>query len=541
MSRYAHCNVSGNSPDIAAGLPISEEGLFQYSNGHFLVDEPQQFAKRHVRFDVQELCNVVAAAIKDGSPICKIEKMEGGFCKALLMTSENGGEAIVKIPCSGAGRAMYSTASEAAVLQYVRSRTTIPVPKILAWSADSSNSVGVEYIIMEKAPGVQLFKVWDKISEAGRLDLIESLTQLESQLAALAFPAYGSLFHRHSITKDTERILLETSLDPDGEFCVGPACGPAWTNEMSSVDLQPDLDAGPWSNLLQFGEGLIRRSIARTRLPVPRNRMPALHGSVEDHINTLSLATKLLPCLLKHPTLLQKSSPTLWHTDLHMGNIFVSSTDYHIVSLIDWQSASISPLFLQVRWPVFLEPPEGYSEGTVTPKLSNNFEQLDADDQAIAVREKDQALCSKAYEVTSFLNNQDAYSAMWKLPKSIQELFSRLGDTWDDGVVPLRACLIRFLKDWKQMNFPNHCPIQFTSAEIASHTKQHADYTYWYEIQGIAQKYLNTDAEGWLSPEVSLATKRSDSEALLGLMIERLASEKSEQEVREMWPFPPGQ
>lgn len=44
--------------------------------------------------------------------------MEGGFSKALLMTMDNGTEVVAKIPCPNAGRAMYSTASEAAVLQY---------------------------------------------------------------------------------------------------------------------------------------------------------------------------------------------------------------------------------------------------------------------------------------------------------------------------------------------------------------------------------------------------------------------------------------
>jgi aminoglycoside phosphotransferase (APT) family kinase protein len=46
--------------------------------------------------------------------------------------------------------------------------------------------------------------------------------------------------------------------------------------------------------------------------------------------------------------------PAIWHTDLHLGNIFVSeSGPPKILSFIDWQSVSISPLFLQARWPVF--------------------------------------------------------------------------------------------------------------------------------------------------------------------------------------------
>lgn len=44
--------------------------------------------------------------------------MEGGFNKALLITTQDASEYIVKIPCPNAGRPMYCTASEVAVLRF---------------------------------------------------------------------------------------------------------------------------------------------------------------------------------------------------------------------------------------------------------------------------------------------------------------------------------------------------------------------------------------------------------------------------------------
>lgn len=191
-----------------------------------------------------------------------------------------------------------------------------------------------------------------------------------------------------------------------------------------------------------------------------------------------------------------------------MGNIFVSQEDHsRVTCLIDWQSTSISPLFLQARWPVFLKPPEGYRVGPECPKLPEDFDDLDADGKDIALFEKDQATFAKAYEVATYLNNRDAYIARWKIFDPLRELFSRLGDTWDDGVVPLRTCLIRIVENWELMGFPDPCPIHFTSAEIASHEKQFSEYTQWHEIQEFAQKYLGTDAEGWISPEADWAKK----------------------------------
>ena len=103
---------------MGIGQSISEDALFQYSNGRFLTDEKQQFLKRRVKFDVRKLCDVVVSLSKNGAPVCKIDKMEGGFSKALLITTADGMEVVAKIPCPNAGRAKYSTASEAAVLKY---------------------------------------------------------------------------------------------------------------------------------------------------------------------------------------------------------------------------------------------------------------------------------------------------------------------------------------------------------------------------------------------------------------------------------------
>ncbi|GFF69721.1 hypothetical protein IFM47457_02457 [Aspergillus lentulus] len=85
--------------------------------------------------------------------------MESGFNKALLMTAENGREVIAKIPCPSVVPVRYSTASEVATLGYVKSHTSIPVCKVLAWSCDVLNPVGNEYIVTEKAKGRQLVEV----------------------------------------------------------------------------------------------------------------------------------------------------------------------------------------------------------------------------------------------------------------------------------------------------------------------------------------------------------------------------------------------
>ena len=103
--------------------------------------------------------------------------MEGGFSKALLLRKANESEIVAKILFVIAGPSKYTTASEVAVSLYrkhptieksmlcsrlvastVHTHTQVPVSRVLAWSSDASNLVGAEYVIMEKAPWLQLFK-----------------------------------------------------------------------------------------------------------------------------------------------------------------------------------------------------------------------------------------------------------------------------------------------------------------------------------------------------------------------------------------------
>lgn len=105
-----------DADSIHSGKPIAEEDLFRYTNGRFLAAEDIQCRRRYLKFNVRKLCDV-AAALGNPSPVVQIDKMEGGFNKALLLTREDGQEYLAKLPCPNAGPSHFTTASEVAVLQ----------------------------------------------------------------------------------------------------------------------------------------------------------------------------------------------------------------------------------------------------------------------------------------------------------------------------------------------------------------------------------------------------------------------------------------
>lgn len=166
------------------------------------------------------------------------------------------------------------------------------------------------------------------------------------------------------------------------------------------------------------------------------------HGTSAEQIALLQDTIKIMELLDANSILCHNAQPIIWHSDLHMGNIFVSPNDQsRIGSFIDWQSISILPAFFQGKWPIFLKPPSNYPEGLVIPKLPDDFEDLDSDDKALATLEWNQARVAKAYEVSNRLENGSAHNAM-NIPRVFKELFIRCGEVSEYGVIPLRTCLI---------------------------------------------------------------------------------------------------
>jgi hypothetical protein len=286
-----------------------------------------------------------------------------------------------------------------------------------------------------------------------------------------------------------------------------------------------------------YGEILAKREIYRILNTPKLNPVMIHYGTSREQISPLETTISVMKVLAAYPPLARSAQLMLWHTDLHMGNIFVSKEDpSQILSLIDWQSIQVAPSFLQVRWPVFLKPPKTYATGFIKPKLPDDFDQLSPEDKELARHEWEQATRSKAYEVSSFLNNRVAYDAM-KVPSVFRELFVRCGETWEEGSVPLRACLIEISSSWRELGLPGVCPYSFRDDEIYVHELQFQEYQEWHKVREFAREYLDTDEDGWIPPEAGFTEKCVRNKELLGLFPDRMAGEKSLKEARQMWPF----
>ncbi|OQD61137.1 hypothetical protein PENPOL_c018G10343 [Penicillium polonicum] len=518
----------------------SREELFVYTNGRFLVDEKHQLDRRYVKFDLDALCSTAATVGGKSSPITAIEKMEGGFSKVLLMQKENGTEVIAKIPCRIAGPAVLTTECEVGVLEFLRKNTSIPVPRVLSWSSDSSNAVGVEYIIMKKASGVQLFRVWEKMPKTERPPLIRGLARLEARLSAIRFPASGGLYLRNK-TNILDCTPLDKDIDPTGSFCIGPSCDRAYQTEGIETPDTPDVhDTGPWNTISALGISIAKRELSRLSNGHLTNHAHFYRGSVEECTQLLETTIRLMTRLDANIILSRVSQPTLWHTDLHMGNIFVSPDEpSRIVSFIDLQGMLVLPAFLQARWPIFLKPwqESEYVGGPVQVKLPDDFDQLDEEGKKAALNVWEQDMLAKTYEIATYLENRPAYTAM-NVPRVFRELFVRCGEVSEMGVLPLRECLKEISQSWSDLGFSGECPFSFTEEDIEIHERQFAGYEDWHQVQALTRGCLDTDVEGWISPQLDFENTRNLNKQLQDIYIRHIAGKKTPKEVKGMWPFP---
>jgi hypothetical protein len=85
--------------------------------------------------------------------------------------------------------------------------------------------VGAEYIIMEKVHGVQLDKVWPKMSIKDRFELVKTITGYHKAWMSTSFTKYGSLYYASDLDGTDGCVLVREDghVAKDHRFAVGPS------------------------------------------------------------------------------------------------------------------------------------------------------------------------------------------------------------------------------------------------------------------------------------------------------------------------------
>lgn len=263
-------------------------------------------------------------------------------------------------------------------------------------------------------------------------------------------------------------------------------------------------------------------------------------SSLTEHCKHLNKYLQISRFLTPNTTSLVR--PTLRHPDLQPHNIFVSG-DSKIVGLIDWQYASVLPLFLQAGVPKYWQNP---SDGPVVveePKLPSDFEQLNESEKAKALQEVEQRKLYLLYlGATSKFNSIHFDAHMAKGGPFRRRIFEHASAPWEGDNVTLKADLILAIQNWgglaavKDTDEVPACPISFPQKEAEECLRldlllKEADADMEEIRHGMA-----IGSDGWVpSEEYDGAVKKNQQ--IRQVVIDRAEDERDRQLSLAHYPF----
>ena len=271
----------------------------------------------------------------------------------------------------------YKIESDVATTEFVRLTTSIPVPVIYAFDSNPNNTLGFEWMLMEKVKGMPLGDVWGIMDFDAKQSLTRIIASWMAELSQFKFSKIGSIFMRYRGSQM--------------EFYIGPLIH----ERLHEGDrLLYDINRGPFQSIQHLYDAILdtsdryfndlkdngrhaREESEPTELHIYKD---ASQPDSEDAIlaradaddqsneaqngflpNTLSTLPEELQCykalLPDLCALLPPSKPLitmLTHPDLLQANIFVDSAGAPI-ALIDWERARLEPLALVDVLPKYLD------------------------------------------------------------------------------------------------------------------------------------------------------------------------------------------
>ncbi|KAJ5044951.1 hypothetical protein NUH16_001761 [Penicillium rubens] len=156
LRRPLICSSASSRHHLSTSPPAFREEYFRNTSRRWIFNETDRLNERYVKFRPTELQRIAGEAVKQVYCPGITKFAEGGFNKVFLLRAKNGREVIARIPTPIAGPPHYTTASEVATMNFLRSVLKLPVPEVLAYSTTLNNAIGAEYILMERVKGESL-------------------------------------------------------------------------------------------------------------------------------------------------------------------------------------------------------------------------------------------------------------------------------------------------------------------------------------------------------------------------------------------------
>ncbi|KAK6517680.1 hypothetical protein TWF506_004862 [Arthrobotrys conoides] len=236
----------------------------------------------------------------------------------------------------------YKTASEVATLKLLESSTSLPVPRVIAHYAGSTDSpagdrcLGLEWILMTKLPGKMLEDVWD-MGMGRKSYLVEIVADKLHELYmcnAARFPSIGNIYE----TRQQSRSPA---------FSVGRIVSMPffWDQRLS----QP-AQRGPFTSSAEWFTSRLQL------VDFECNQVLESELADEDDKREAAKFKSLSQRLMKQiPEFVPENEKfVLHHDDINTGNLLVNPNTGSLTGIVDWECVSVLPNWKSCQLPLFL-------------------------------------------------------------------------------------------------------------------------------------------------------------------------------------------
>ena len=263
---------------------------------------------------------------------------------------------------------------------------------------------------------------------------------------------------------------------------------------------------------------------------------PELPAKVLDLLDRyLQLAPAMIPLQSAHDT----HSPTLWHPDLHLDNVFVDPESKQITRVIDWQSAAVLPFFYHCGVPKMFRHHGPVSDDmTVWPQRPENFRNLNRDEREKFNNLMGSEYLHKYYLAITHNKNLRHWAALQLQDSERTQPICIVQNVWEEcSAFFLRQALIKIVNRWEEL-CPDSgpCPVTFNAQEMDLHAHEE-------ENRGYVSEILTLFRNNWgLPPNGSIESARFDEvqAALMRIRGAFVAAAENEEDralAEKLWPY----
>jgi hypothetical protein len=214
--------------------------------------------------------------------------------------------------------------------------------------------------------------------------------------------------------------------------------------------------------------------------------------------------------------------------------------DLEISSVIDWQHASIIPLFLHCGIPDSLQSYGGtVSECLQVPALPDNLDDLGGEEQCHeAELFRKRQIHYLYFARTAALNTTHYDTLTYPLSIPRRRLFRHASDPWEGDKITVKADLVRISGEWSRLDSreTGSCPITYSEEESAEYLRLDQAQEEADEQLQICQDFVGVGSEGWVPVERFDEAKQREMK-LKADALEAAESEEERTRLEENWIF----